>query len=105
MRNCLARIATEQLVLRRNLNARRSGEKRHWSMAAKEVTEKITRIGALLPAASSKWHERPEFLYTYRLPSANTLIVCSAQTILSRSSTSPCPSALFNLTDAAVPRC
>jgi hypothetical protein len=105
MRNCPARIATEQVAAEKIKQAADCRKMSFQSWLFTKEKQKITHIGAHLLAGYSKWHERPEFLYTYRLPSAKLFIVCSAQTILSRSSPSQCPSALFNLTAAVVPRC
>src|SRR6476646_9745494 len=78
MRNCLARIATEQVATGR---IKRSAYWRKMSLQSWLYTrrnQKITHIGAHLFASCSNWHERPEFLYTYRLPSAKVFIVCPA---------------------------
>jgi hypothetical protein len=77
MRNCPARIAAEQVaakiqaigLLAKNVTPK---------LAVDQGNRKIPHIGAHLLAGCSNWHERPEFLYTYRLPSAKVFIVCPA---------------------------
>lgn len=71
-----------------------------WDSAERDLTNEITHAWPLsaypcLPMPQSGTKGQNSFI----------LIVCPAQTILSRSSTSQCPSALFNLTAAVVPRC
>jgi hypothetical protein len=95
MRSCLPRIGIVQLNCRKRFKI---------SGMAKNGTRKLGR-------ATSR-DKLMAFLMRRPIPQIGAkgqnsfiLIVCPAQTILSRSSTSQCPSALFNLTAAAVPRC
>jgi len=67
MRSCLTRIGTEQVgSIRNQLSVCR---KRMLSNPG--LQRRKTRGTGPVLTPISKWHERPEFLYTYRLPSAN----------------------------------
>lgn len=96
MRSCPSRIGNGAACRRRNRFLGAPLEKWLCNAAAQKTARKnALRHTSLVPASQSGTKGQNSFI----------LIVCPAQTILSRSSTSQCPSALFNLTAAAVPRC
>lgn len=100
MRSCLARIGTEQVPANRNQLAVRQEQSCHRNQPLATLTLCTvppirTSAAWCLSGSQSGTKGQNSFI----------LIVCPAQTILSRSSTSQCPSALFNLTAAVAPRC